>query len=90
MQVTPGEQTRDTITAVGRKTGYKKKNTLLIRKDNTVSFRGNPQREAQQPAISSPGCCGGPQGPRRCRSAGCIASMRRLTIPPFVVFQLLH
>lgn len=59
MQVTPGEQTRDTITAVGRKTRYKKKNTLLIRKDNTVSFRGNSQREAQQPAISSPGCCCG-------------------------------
>lgn len=59
MQVTPGEQTRDTITAVGRKTGCKKKNTLLIRKDNTVSFRGSSQREAQQPAISSPGCCCG-------------------------------
>lgn len=87
MQVTPGEQTRDTITVVGRNTGYKKKNTLLIRKDNTVSFRGNSHRDAQQPAISAPGCSASPETAviqlpllqRRC-----------LTIPSLVVFQLLH
>lgn len=61
MQVTPGEQTRDTITAVGKNTGYKKKNTLFIRKGNTVSFRDNSQRDAQQPAISSPGCSASPE-----------------------------
>lgn len=61
MQVTPGEQTRDTITVVGKNTGYKKKNTLFIRKENTVSFRGNSQRDAQQQAISAPGCSVSPE-----------------------------
>lgn len=63
MQVTLGAQTRDTITAVGKDTGSKKKNTLFIREENTVSFRGNSQRDAQQPAISSAGSSTSPEDP---------------------------
>lgn len=61
MQVTLGAQTRDTITAVGKDTGSKKKNTLFIREENIVSFRGNSQRDAQQPAISSAGSSTSPE-----------------------------
>lgn len=89
MQVTPGEQTRDTITAVGKNTGYKKESTLFIRKQNTVCFRGNSHRDAQQPAISSPGCSASPRD-RAVAGASAVSPRQCLTIPSLVVFQLLQ
>lgn len=84
MQVTLGAQTRDTITAVGKDTGSKKKNTLFIREE-TLSVleaihRGmHSSRPSPHPALPPP-----QRPPPPAAGASAVSHRQCLTIPSLV------